>query len=214
MDETSRPLSRAERKKLELRQEIIDAAFDCFAERGYHGTGIADIAQRLGIGHGTFYRYFDNKRDIIEHVIDDVLHRIRAQLTDQNAPEAVSDIDEYRTQTRRIATALTEVLLADERIPKLVLFEATSVDPQMTQRVLRFLDETAELTAAYFRHGVDSGYLRADLDVDSAARAVNGMMLGVVFHAAAGAAEASIDALEVAVQSLMFDGIVRRDGSA
>src|SRR5581483_1391867 len=51
-------MSLAERRKAELRREIIDAAFTCFAENGYHATGIADIAARLGIGHGTFYRYF------------------------------------------------------------------------------------------------------------------------------------------------------------
>ncbi|MFT8181107.1 TetR/AcrR family transcriptional regulator, partial [Mycobacteroides chelonae] len=75
---TSSPstLSRAERKKLEMRQEILDAAFACFSEQGYHATGVADIAGRIGIGHGTFYRYFKSKRDIIEHVIDDVTEQI------------------------------------------------------------------------------------------------------------------------------------------
>jgi AcrR family transcriptional regulator len=29
------------------------------------------LAEREGIGHGTFYRYFENKRDIVDHVIDD-----------------------------------------------------------------------------------------------------------------------------------------------
>ena len=41
-------------------------------------TAIADIAKRLGIGHGTFYRHFANKRDILEHVIDDVTKKITA----------------------------------------------------------------------------------------------------------------------------------------
>ncbi|WP_241199177.1 helix-turn-helix domain-containing protein [Rhodococcus sp. NJ-530] len=45
-------MTRAERKKAELRREIIDASFECFAQRGYHATGIADIATTLGIGHG------------------------------------------------------------------------------------------------------------------------------------------------------------------
>ena len=64
-------LTRAERNRLQLRSDILQAAFIEFSERGYHQTAIADIAQRLGIGHGTFYRYFENKRDILEHVIND-----------------------------------------------------------------------------------------------------------------------------------------------
>ena len=78
MTSSAEPVSRAERKKQELRREIIDAAFDCFAERGYHATGIADVATRLGIGHGTFYRYFQNKRDIVDHVVDELVARIHA----------------------------------------------------------------------------------------------------------------------------------------
>ncbi|WP_323794052.1 TetR/AcrR family transcriptional regulator, partial [Nocardioides sp.] len=81
--------SRVEQRKAELRREIVAASFDCFAEKGYHATGIADIAARLGIGHGTFYRYFANKRDIVEHVIDDLIARILAALGDENAPDAV-----------------------------------------------------------------------------------------------------------------------------
>lgn len=51
---TQAPLSRAERHRQQLRAEIVEAAFVEFSERGYHQTAISDIAQRLGIGHGTF----------------------------------------------------------------------------------------------------------------------------------------------------------------
>ena len=62
-------LSRAERQKIQLQADILEAAFLEFSERGYHQTAISDIAKRLGIGHGTFYRHFENKRDISQHVI-------------------------------------------------------------------------------------------------------------------------------------------------
>ena len=88
MNDTS-SLSRAERNRLQLRADIIQAAFIEFSERGYHQTAIADIAKRLGIGHGTFYRHFANKRDILEHVIDDVTQKITAALVAENAPTAI-----------------------------------------------------------------------------------------------------------------------------
>jgi AcrR family transcriptional regulator len=62
-------LSRAERQRIQLQAEIIEAAFLEFSERGYHQTAISDIAKRLGIGHGTFYRHFENKRDILDKVM-------------------------------------------------------------------------------------------------------------------------------------------------
>src|SRR4030088_1834535 len=67
--------SYAERRKLQLREEIVDAAIEVFAESGYHDAGVADIAKRVGIGHSTFYRHFDNKRAILDEVINTVIMR-------------------------------------------------------------------------------------------------------------------------------------------
>ena len=81
MSDLEPTLTFSQRKRHELREEIVDAAFAEFAERGYHDTGIADIARRLGIGHGTFYRYFENKRDILDHVVTRLMPRRRLRNT-------------------------------------------------------------------------------------------------------------------------------------
>lgn len=204
--DTPRPLTRAERKKQELRREIIDAAFDCFAERGYHATGIADIAARLGIGHGTFYRYFENKRDIVEHVVSGVVERILATLAEENAPDAVDTLEDYRTQSARIGEALARIFLEDPRVPRLLILEAPGIDKAMADRILGFFELATNLTAAYLSHGVELGYLRQDLDVDNTARAINGMILG---SALALLQNASVDqrALSEAIRRVMYDGI-------
>jgi AcrR family transcriptional regulator len=199
--------TRAERKKAELRREIIDAAFDCFAERGYHATGIADIAAVLGIGHGTFYRYFENKRDIIEHVIDDLVGKIIGALAMENAPDAANSLDEYRAQVARIAEALPRIFFDDPRVPRLLLFEATGVDADLTQRLYGLLDNAVALTADYLEHGVERGYLRADLDVPATAQAINGMMLASAIQGLRTGDAAQAQSLNTAIQRLMFDGI-------
>ncbi len=199
-------LTRAERKKLELRREIIDAAFACFAERGYHATGIADIAARLGIGHGTFYRYFDNKRDIVEHVITDLIDRLLGALTAENAPDAVHTLEEYREQTARIGESLGRILTEDQRVPRMLLIDAPGIDKAMAERVLGFFDLASELTAVYLTHGVELGYLHADLDVDNTARAINGMILGSTI-ASLNHPELDERRLSAAIRRVMYDGI-------
>lgn len=203
----TKAITRAERKKAELRREIIDASFECFAERGYHATGIADIATTLGIGHGTFYRYFENKRDIIDHVIDDLIAKIIDALATDNAPDAANTLDEYRAQVARIADVLPRIFFDDPRIPRVLLFETTGVDADLTGRMLDLLDQAAALTAGYLRHGVECGYLRADLDIANTAQAVNGMMLASGIQGLR--AESSVDctALNQAITRIMFDGI-------
>lgn len=176
------PLSRAERNRLQMRADIIQAAFEEFAARGYHQTAIADIARRLGIGHGTFYRYFENKRDILEQVINDVMARIMSALDQENAPTAAVSLEDYREQVARISRRLTAILTENPDMCRLVLFEATSIDPQMTDRIQGLIEWAGTLTAAYMENGVRLGFFRQDLDTEATGHAVVGMILGSVLR--------------------------------
>lgn len=206
----TKPSSRIERRKAELRQEIIDTAFACFAEKGYHATGIADIATELGIGHGTFYRYFTNKRDIIDHVIDDLAARIVEALGTDNAPDAATSLAEYRVQIERIGTALNSIFLEDRRVAQLLLFQATGIDAELTMRLYGLLDTADMLTAGYLEHGVEMGYLRADLDTRNTARAVTGMILAAILHGMREPHESAMSDMTQAIRRLLIDG-VRKD---
>jgi AcrR family transcriptional regulator len=207
---TETPPTRAERKKQELRREIIETAFDCFATRGYHATAIADIAMRLGIGHGTFYRYFQNKRDIVDHVITDLVGRVVESLAAENAPEAVSTLTGYRAQTTRIGDALARIFGADPRVARFLLLEAAGIDAEMRDRILDFFETAGHLTASYLRHGVEVGYLHPDLDIEATAQAINGMILGAVIASLRDPAEETQARLGKAIRRVMYDGIAIR----
>lgn len=47
------------------RQAILDAALSLFAEQGFHGTSVPEIAQKAGVAAGTIYRYFDGKEAVV-----------------------------------------------------------------------------------------------------------------------------------------------------
>lgn len=53
---------RAKRRKPESLARIARAARRLFVERGYHDTRPQDIAREAGLGHGTFYLYFPDKK--------------------------------------------------------------------------------------------------------------------------------------------------------
>ena len=111
-----------------------------FSERGYHQTGISHIAKRLGIGHGTFYRYFENKRDILEHVIDSVCDKIRLAMAEANAPTASKTLEDYEAQLARLGVSLSRILHETPGLFRILLLEATSIDPEMTRRITDFFD--------------------------------------------------------------------------
>ncbi|MCU4433987.1 TetR/AcrR family transcriptional regulator [Acinetobacter bereziniae] len=170
-------LSRAERQRLQLQAEILEAAFLEFSERGYHQTAISDIAKRLGIGHGTFYRHFENKRDILQHVISDTMQKIMALLTGENAPQAVKNIEEYREQCQRISERLRAFAQENPLTLKLVLLEATSIDAEMTQFIQNLMHMAGMLTADYLEHGVEQGFFRENLDCENTGHNIIGMIM-------------------------------------
>nr|WP_280346230.1 TetR/AcrR family transcriptional regulator [Nocardia neocaledoniensis] len=203
---------RIEQRKAELRREIIDTAFDCFADKGYHATGIADIAVRLGIGHGTFYRYFANKRDIIDHVIDDVTGRVFTSLANELSPETATTLDEYIDLLDRIGESLNRVLLEDPRVPQLLLFHATGIDDELTGRVFGLVDATEIVITGYLDHGVRLGYLRPDLDTPTTAKAALGMVVAGIVHGMRTPDPALMSVYSHAVRRLFIEGV--RDGHA
>ena len=203
----ARSLSRAERKKIELRREIIDAAFECFAERGYHGTAVADIAARVGVGHGTFYRYFENKRDILVYLVGLTVGRIQEALGAED-PTAPDTLEEYRAQAERIGAALFDVFVSEPDSARLYFVEALAADRELTDQMLAAQELFAELGARYLRNGVEKGYLRADLDVATTARAINGMIFaGALLVPTTGDPAGERDRWIASITSLMFQGI-------
>ncbi|MEU4659611.1 helix-turn-helix domain-containing protein [Streptomyces sp. NPDC023723] len=46
-------------------ERLANAALDLFAERGYENTTVIDIAQRAGLGKTTFFRHFQDKREVL-----------------------------------------------------------------------------------------------------------------------------------------------------
>lgn len=57
---------RRDKRKIESRQRLLAAARQLFVERGYHDTRPQDITRLSGVGHGTFYLYFTDKRACFE----------------------------------------------------------------------------------------------------------------------------------------------------
>jgi AcrR family transcriptional regulator len=62
--------ARRERRIEHRREEILEAAAQVFADKGYDSTTTRDIAEAVDMGESTLYNYFQNKRDILLAIID------------------------------------------------------------------------------------------------------------------------------------------------
>lgn len=62
-------------KSLRTRRRILDAAMRLFAERGYHASSNADVAEAAGLTRGAMLYHFPTREDLVEAAIDHIQER-------------------------------------------------------------------------------------------------------------------------------------------
>ncbi len=55
------------------RSQIIEAAIECFAKRGYHAVSISELAEYAGISKGLMYNYFKSKDELLKNIFTEIL---------------------------------------------------------------------------------------------------------------------------------------------
>src|SRR5947209_12797868 len=145
------------------REELTRTAARLFAERGYHGTSLADVAEAIGIQKASLYHHIGSKEDLLWDVAATGAEAFHAAL------DAVPD-DASAAEKIRLA------LRAHLRVVARQLDEATVFTREWRalsgERREQFLAERRryeERIRAFFREGVEEGELRTDLDVAAAA---------------------------------------------
>lgn len=58
-----------QKRSIEKKNKIVDAAYRIFNDKGYHNTTTAEIAKEAGIATGSFYAYFKDKKDIFTEAL-------------------------------------------------------------------------------------------------------------------------------------------------
>ncbi|BET26781.1 TetR family transcriptional regulator [Limnobacter thiooxidans] len=111
--------------KAELRrQQILDAAAECFRKSGFHGASMSEIAKSFGMSAGHIYNYFDSKEAIIEAMVkrdmDHSLERIAKIQGEKDILKAMLGTVDEGVQRRIDRSELdTEILAEAARNPKI-----------------------------------------------------------------------------------------------
>jgi AcrR family transcriptional regulator len=73
---TDQQPSRRERRRLEIRERIVETAFMLFETQGYEATTVTEIAERADIAYGTLFQHFPSKLDLLREVSGRALGRL------------------------------------------------------------------------------------------------------------------------------------------
>ena len=175
---------------LERKQQLLDAAGELFAARGYSATRIADICQAAGVAKGLFYWYFPTKGALFAELVRTMRLRLRrAQGTamDPTADAITRIADGAEASVRFMADhaayfALLDVERSDPEIAD-VLDEGAGVYLDDVRRLVQegqrsgaIADGSADLvavgvlgTVASFSNSYRNGRLGGDITIDQLA---------------------------------------------
>lgn len=106
----------------DTRRRILDAATELFNERGYAGTSIRDITERLGMTKGALYYHFASKDELLYAMVAPLLDAVRTFL---------GDVRDAGTVRPELVRGLVDML--DANAP---LVRSLSSDPAVTRAKL------------------------------------------------------------------------------
>ncbi|HEV8688383.1 MAG TPA: TetR/AcrR family transcriptional regulator [Gaiellaceae bacterium] len=67
------------------RQKLLEAAEQVFADVGYHDASIVKITEVAGVAQGTFYLYFESKKQVFDELVRDLNRRVRHAMKDASS---------------------------------------------------------------------------------------------------------------------------------
>ncbi len=140
------------------RNELTRQAARLFAEKGYHGTSIGDLAEAMGVQKGSLYAHIDSKADLLWEVARDGAAAFHAAL--DAVPDDVSATEKIRLALRGHLRVVAEQLdVATVFIREWRYLEGARHDEFVAER--RRYEERFRML---FREGRELGELRTDLD--------------------------------------------------
>jgi AcrR family transcriptional regulator len=141
------------------KEEILDVATVLFAERGYDGTSMNDVAGRVGMRKASLFYHFATKDSLYEAVLDRLVSQLAGRLTAIYVGEA-----SFLDRLDAAIDIVTEVLGQRPAAARLLLREAMDWGPVIQGKLLGPFLGLLEAATAFIRAGQAAG---AFLDGDA-----------------------------------------------
>ncbi len=161
------------------RAEILEAAFSCFMEKGFHNTTMQDIYKAANLSPGAVYNYFSSKEDIVVAAVktySDWSILSLESLISENPDESLNNIIRFWLS-----------LIKQDDISKgisvqLNFYAEATRNNVVREAVLESQDRTHDKLIELIKYYQQTGVINARLDPLSIARAIMGMVFGIMIH--------------------------------
>jgi TetR/AcrR family fatty acid metabolism transcriptional regulator len=190
------------------RKQILRAAIDVFAERGFHRTRVSDVAKKAGVAYGLIYHYFESKDDLLDSVFTEnwsVFLKVLQDLRD----------DESRPVVQRlgiVADSMLEALRLDPALVQVIIQEVSRSDRFVHHEKYDAFQSAFEAVQAIIVQGQATGEVRADINAEVAPfvffGALETVCTGSTLKLLACESDEQHRALKQTVRSMLLSGLL------
>jgi AcrR family transcriptional regulator len=156
-----------ERRRRLTRDALVDAAAEVFAERGFEGASLDEIAETAGYTRGAIYKHFDGKEDLFFAVNDKLNERALAGFA-----ELLGEGNPFEADLAAIAARWQELQVRDARQVSLMLeFNLYAMrNPEVRERVTAQRRDSSKLVEEFVREQSEKTGVRLPLPPEDLAR--------------------------------------------
>jgi TetR/AcrR family transcriptional regulator, fatty acid metabolism regulator protein len=156
-------------------ETILAAASRAFAEKGYETTSITEIARAADVSDGLIYKYFSNKRDLLEHVLRKFYERL---IEDVGAKVALGK--GFREQFSILISEHLSTFVAQRDLCRLFISEVRIASDYRGSAIQQLNRRYTSILIKMVDDAVASGEIPQAIDP----RVVRDMMFGAIEHSA------------------------------
>ena len=166
---------RSEKRTVDKRAVILDAALKTFVKRGYPETRVSEIASEAKVAEGTLYNYFKNKEDLLLALFDEkwggIIDDIRTKII---------RLDDPNKKLKIMFSVVVRLFRKDRHLAEIFLVDVKQSSIFMknypVNRVVEFIDLIEEI----LEEGKRKGIYRKDLDTHVAKMIIFGAAQGIL----------------------------------
>jgi AcrR family transcriptional regulator len=164
-------MARSKTDDPEARAKILAAAEQLFAEHGFAGVGIRQIAAAAGVNGAMIHYYFGNKESLYRAIIENAAATVRELIA-----EAISGATSLEERLTRFVKAYAGYLFGHPHLARILSREMLAGGKHIMEIIPKYATTNYGMLREAMTEGIRSGELR-DIDVDLAPISLIGMII-------------------------------------
>jgi AcrR family transcriptional regulator len=183
-------------------QEILDAATSLFAEHGYANTDTQLLADRLGVGKGTLYRYFASKQELFLAAVDRGMRRLC-----EHIDASMADLEDPVQRIKQVVRSYLDFFVRQPELVEFFIQERAQFRNRKKPAYFEYRETNRERFRAMYRSYIEAGQIR-EMPVDRILNVLGDLLYGTMITNYFSGRQASLETQAEDILDVVFHGIL------